>query len=467
MAFTQNGISYIGTDGADSLVLTAGVGSWAFPTGGPAFIEALGGNDQIAFNGNAELVTLTGGGGNDTILQGTGGVTGQLASSVINGNQGNDLINYFNITNTTLYGGQGNDTIRSLTTGSPVTNNSVINGNLGNDVISASGSITFSEVYGGQGNDAIFVNDGGNAAFNNLINGNKGNDAINVLFGGAGSSGNSVYGGQGDDSINAIATTTSVLLSGDLGNDAISGGIGAGAQTITGGDGRDILVFAGNTNTTMIGGEGSDTFRIGSLNGVPQIEDFTTIDDDIQVNVNLGYRTTMGGLAFSNTLMTAGLTGVLNDFFGSTNQFSRRGITIQVGTTTGGVGTFTGGLLARGSSVVPNVAMTYTWGTVAALLSGQLQNANLFQAANLNQLSAAVRNAGTILGTVTGSATTSLYYAIGFTLDSRRLFGFNGIQQISTMTGMGMTTTFVRFNSVATLAQLGTNVLNGSDIFLV
>ena len=75
LAFTQDGISYIGTDGRDSLVLTTGVGTWEFPTGGPAFIQALGDDDQVTFNGNAAEVTLEAGDGSDVTFIG-GGVLG-------------------------------------------------------------------------------------------------------------------------------------------------------------------------------------------------------------------------------------------------------------------------------------------------------------------------------------------------------------------------------------------------------
>jgi len=464
LAFTQNGISYIGTDGRDSLVLTTGVGSWEFPTGGPAYIEALGADDQVTFNGNATLVTLVAGDGDDVTLISGGGVTGQLSASSINGNGGNDTTTWLNITNSSIYGGQGDDFLATFAgAGGVTTNASEINGNKGDDAISLTGSVTFTSVYGGQGDD--FVNFAPTLnAFNNEIQGNKGDDFLNIAIAGPGSSDNSVYGGADNDTIDAIGTTTSVLLSGDKGNDVIRGGIGAGAQTLSGGDDRDILIYSGNNNTTMIGGDGPDVFRINALSGgnAPFIEDFDTLTDNIEINIDLFSITTLGSVA---PFLTGGGGNVLNGFFGPTAQFGSLGLPVQAGSgavaVTAGSMPYAAALAARVQTASPFTPAAFSYTTVASAISGHLTDRNLFKAANLAQVSAQIRAAAA--GFVAGTA--SPLAALAFTQDSRRLFAFTGITSTTAIIG-GVMFTNINFN-VNTLAQFATNNVNGSDIFLV
>ncbi len=473
MAFTQDGISFIGTDGRDSLVLTTGVGSWEFPTGGPAFIEALDDDDQVTFNGNATGVSLVAGDGDDVTLISAGGVTGQLSESSINGNAGDDSTTWLNITNSSIYGGQGDDFLATNPAGGGVTTNaSEINGNKGDDIISLTGSVTFTNVYGGQDDD--FVNFAPTLnAFNNEIQGNKGDDFLNIVITGVGSSDNAVYGGADDDTIDAFFTTTDVLLSGDKGNDVIRGGFGDGDQVLSGGDDRDILIYTGNTATTMTGGDGPDVFRINAISAgdAPFISDFDTASDNIEINIDLfaiGTTTAAGITGVSAPFLTAGgFTG----FFGATAQFGSLGLPVKAGTgaaiTVGGAITSTAANGAYPAALGANflqslfvtpVSTNFTF--VASALTGQLTDGNLFKAANLGQLLAQVRAAATGISSLTPRA------ALGFTQDSRRLFAFTNIftTAVTLVGGTMITNTFVSTN---TLAKFATNNVNGSDIFLV
>jgi len=439
LAFTKDGISFIGTDGRDSLVLTTGVGSWAFPTGGPAFIEALGGDDQVTFNGNATGVSLVGGDGSDVTLITTGGVTGQLSESSINGNAGDDTTTWLNITNSSIYGGQGADFLATNPAGGGVTTNaSEINGNKGGDIISLTGSVTFTNVYGGRDDDVIFFNPTLNA-FNNEIQGNRGDDTLNIAINTGGSSDNDVYGGADDDTINALFTTTNVLLSGDKGNDVIRGGQGTGNQVLSGGDDRDILIYQGNSSTTMIGGEGPDVFRFNafSVGDAPFVEDFDTITDNIELNIRP-----------NNTLP--------DGFFGATTQFGSLGFSVA------------GNALAARwlqAGVVNPITLSFT--AVGTLLSGQLTDGNLFNAANVNQLQSRISAAALNFAPFINVTPVN---ALGFTQDSRRLFAFTNIRKttVVTVTGGGAMNTFTNlFFTANTIAQFATNNVNGSDIFLV
>jgi len=470
LAFTKDGISFIGTDGRDSLVLTTGVGSWEFPTGGPAFIEALGDDDQVTFNGNAAGVSLVAGDGNDVTLISAGGVTGQLSESSINGNAGDDSTTWFNITNSSIYGGLGNDfltTFQGAGTG-VTTNASEINGNKGDDVIAVNnGSVTFTSVYGGQGNDTVNFAPALNA-FGNEIQGNKGDDFINVAVVGPGSSSNKVYGGQGSDSIDAIASISGdLLLSGDKGTDVIrGGGLGStGSQTLSGGDDTDILIYAGNTSTTMIGGAGGDVFRINAIAGnpgddvFPFIEDFNSVEDNIEINIDLR---TFSGAPFSATGIFIGAPS-LNGFFGPTAQFGSAGIPIVATTFNFGGAGVLGAQFLQAAFPSP---VTADYSYVASILSGNLTDGNLFKAANANQLLAGISAAAFIAVGAGNYPAGAPYAALGFTQDSRKLYAFTGISITSAFTPSGFVVSNVNYNRF-TLAQFATNNVNGSDIFLV
>jgi len=426
LAFTQDGISFIGTDGRDSLVLTTGVGSWEFPTGGPAFIEALGDDDQVTFNGNAAGVSLVAGDGDDVTLIRAGGGTGQLSESSINGNAGDDSITWLTITNSSIYGGRGNDFLA----GGVTTNASEINGNKGDDTITLTGSVTFTNVYGGQDDDLIFFNPT-LSAFNNEINGNKGNDFLNIAIAGPGSSDNDVYGGADDDTINAIGTTTNVLLSGDKGNDVIRGGVGFADQVLSGGDDSDILIYQGNTSTTMIGGEGPDVFRFNAISAgdAPFIEDFDTVTDNIELNI---------------------APATANGFFGPTAQFGSFGVSLN--------GDALAARFLQNGVLAPT---RVSFAAVGSLLSGQLTDENLFKAANFNQLQAQISAAAGLI-----ASSVIPLNALGFTADSQRLFVFLNITTSMTRQVGQPANTFINFTQF-TLAQFATNNVNGSDIFLV
>jgi len=431
LAFTQDGISFIGTDGRDSLVLTTGVGSWAFPTGGPAFIEALGGDDQVTFNGNATGVSLVGGDGSDVTLITTGGVTGQLSESSINGNAGDDTTTWLNITNSSIYGGQGADFLATNPAGGGVTTNaSEINGNKGDDIISLTGSVTFTNVYGGRDDDVIFFNPTLNA-FNNEIQGNRGDDTLNIAINTGGSSDNVVYGGADDDTINALFTTTNVLLSGDKGNDVIRGGVGFADQVLSGGDDSDILIYQGNTSTTMIGGEGPDVFRFNAISAgdAPFIEDFDTVTDNIELNI---------------------APATANGFFGPTAQFGSFGVSLN--------GDALAARFLQNGVLAPT---RVSFAAVGSLLSGQLTDENLFKAANFNQLQAQISAAAGLI-----ASSVIPLNALGFTADSQRLFVFLNITTSMTRQVGQPANTFINFTQF-TLAQFATNNVNGSDIFLV
>ena len=181
------------------------------------------------------VMTITGGGGNDSI-------TGTSGRDSINAGDGSDTV-IAGSGNDTVIGGTGNDSINgsagldSLLGGDDV---DTINGGTGNDFIDAgngsdnvNGQADNDTIIGGAGNDQLAGSDG-----NDSIDGGIGIDNIK------GDAGDDILlGGDGNDKIN-----------GDIGNDNLDGGLGA--DTLQGEDGLDVLV----------GGAGADNLQGGKDN---------------------------------------------------------------------------------------------------------------------------------------------------------------------------------------------------------
>jgi Ca2+-binding RTX toxin-like protein len=108
---------------------------------------------------------------NDTINVGGGvGVLDAIANSTINGNAGNDRINYNLAANTpptaadtfatsTIFGGQGNDILASTAAGNLV--GVTLSGDDGNDTVSGAGGQD--NIFGGTGNDLLTGLNGGDS----------------------------------------------------------------------------------------------------------------------------------------------------------------------------------------------------------------------------------------------------------------------------------------------------------------
>lgn len=351
MTFTQrsgNPVSFIGTDGLDTLVLTTGV---AFSgvinpsgiyNGGAAFVQAQGGNDIVTTNGNVTGVTIFGGAGNDQVFQSPGGQTGQFTNGQVFLDAGDDIFDYSNLVSSGINGGDGNDTIMAgeLTTST----SSSINGNGGNDIIGVFGSMGNTGVYGGQGNDSITIITGA-FILGSVINGNKGADSITINTNGSAAtswSGTEVRGGADNDIINVIGTGRANLnLFGDLGNDLITvaagyrGSItaagGEGRDQITGGDGADSL-FGNEDNDSLNGGLGNDVLDGGANADV--------------LNGGAGLDTLIGGagsdtFVFNNNVDTTAIAGDLVTDYSITDD------SIQIGLAAYAAG----GVVVRGGSV--------------------------------------------------------------------------------------------------------------------
>lgn len=184
-SFTSTGITSLsGGGGNDTIIGTAGADVILTLTGADSINAGAGADVVFAGSGND---TINGGDGNDNL-------GGQNGNDSMLGNDGNDV----------LVGGAGIDTI---------------NGGLGNDFLS--GQTDAGLLFGSDGNDTLQ----GNTA-NDTLQGELGDDRLyglqgnDVLLGGDGV--DSLVGSTGDDSLDGGAGTDT--LQGDVGNDTLNGG---------------------------------------------------------------------------------------------------------------------------------------------------------------------------------------------------------------------------------------------------
>jgi Ca2+-binding RTX toxin-like protein len=246
--FGEDGVTIVGDNGSgDNIVVQAG------PSGQVQVARTNLGTFTVNID-NVEYVTVTTGGGDDTLtVQNLTGV-GSLLRVLAEGGAGNDNLNGSAQASAAvplfLTGGAGNDTLR---------------GGAGNDTLSDGGGGNDS-FYGGGGDDQISNTGGGNDFFD----GGDGNDGL----GDNDNDSDTFFGGAGDDFIIDVGTGNDFLYGGD-GNDVLRGG--RGSDVLDGGAGNDTL-DGGNsfdpndpnsdpftsdfTQDQMTGGTGADTFII-------------------------------------------------------------------------------------------------------------------------------------------------------------------------------------------------------------
>lgn len=190
------------------------------------YVSGGGGNDSIVTGSGDD--TVLGNGGDDSIRLGDGNdeAGGGDGRDTIDGQGGNDNL-WGGAGNDLIYGGSGADTL------SGGADNDTLYAGTGDD-----------QMGGGSGNDLIYAGDG-----NDTFGGDSGNDTIwageGNDQGGGGTGDDVIYGEGGDDS-----------LGGEAGNDTLWGG--DGNDGLGGGDGHDEL-HGGAGNDGMGGNAGNDT----------------------------------------------------------------------------------------------------------------------------------------------------------------------------------------------------------------
>jgi Ca2+-binding RTX toxin-like protein len=202
-------------------------------------------------NGALPAAQLFGGGGNDTIIGGSGNdqLFGLAGNDTLIGGGGNDL----------LFGGAGNDT---LTGGA---GNDQVFGQAGDDQMIWNPGDGTDLFEGGAGNDTAVVN-GGNGAETFTITPNGSRVRFDRVTPAPfsldiGTTENLVVNANGGDDIitasNGLAGLINLTVDGGAGNDTITGG--DGNDQLLGGDGNDVIT-GGRGSDTAILGAGDDTF---------------------------------------------------------------------------------------------------------------------------------------------------------------------------------------------------------------
>tara|TARA_R110002051_G_scaffold33923_3_gene75513 strand:- start:13898 stop:19153 length:5256 start_codon:yes stop_codon:yes gene_type:complete len=276
-------------------------------SGNDDLIEAGAGNDSVFA-----------GAGNDTIYAGIGddSVFGGVGSDLIFGEAGNDVINGGENADT-LFGGEGadlfvqaagfgNDTITGGETGldndtiwstQGIDTTTVLTGNEAGTITDGTSTATFSEIEVinvGDGNDIV---DASASTASITVYGNAGNDTItgsatdDRLFGGAGS--DTISGGSGADTIFAGLGDDTIILGDSFGNDVLSGGEGSEVS-------GDLIDGSGLTENVTVNFTGSEAGTV--TNGI----DTATFSEIESVATGSGDDTITGGIGSQNVTTGAG-----------------------------------------------------------------------------------------------------------------------------------------------------------------
>ncbi|MEQ1890283.1 MAG: VCBS domain-containing protein, partial [Alphaproteobacteria bacterium] len=278
---------------------------------------AFGGNN--AFDSGVDTVTITGGGGDDTITGGTISSTlnGGAGADSISGGGGNDII-AGEQNDSLLDGGAGTDTLNVGTSFTSTGNAQIANIenviltaaatlNLGNQTegFTITGSLGNDTITGGSGVDSISAGGGDDIITGQqtdaLLDGGAGNDTLNMA-----ASFTSTGDGQIANTENVTLTAAVMLnlgnqtegfsITGSSGNDTITGS--SGADTITGGGGNDSVNGGGGNDTItgeqidslLDGGAGTDTLKTDSSftsTGNGQIANIENVALTAAVTLNL------------------------------------------------------------------------------------------------------------------------------------------------------------------------------------
>ncbi len=277
-AFTGLAVTLSGGGGADTLI---GSATKSNVLNGDAGNDTLtGGSLADTINGGDGTDSLIGGAGNDKLYGQDGdndALCGGTGSDLLDGGTGtgDKVVESYNVSfklTNTLLTGNGTDTLAGTEAAS-------LTGGISANSIDASaftaGPVT---LIGGDGNDTLIGGSG-----NDSLQGDVGSDVLkgrdgNDLLNGAndtlttGTDNDTLNGGNGDDTLNGGIGNDA--LSGYAGNDVLNGG--AGADTLYGGDGNDALL-GGADNDKLLGGNDDDT-----LNGQGGTD---TLTGDAGINV--------------------------------------------------------------------------------------------------------------------------------------------------------------------------------------
>lgn len=245
-AITRNDGFYAGLNLNLTVDLTQGVtssvvGNTLTIANGSDIENAIGGDGNDTFTGNALNNRIWGGRGTDTIVGGLGDDTliGDQGNDSLSGDQGNDSL-FGGIGNDILAGGIGADTLDGGL------GNDSMAGGIGDDTYFVDNTSDVITELAGEGTDTVF------AAANYTLSGNLENLTITGTAG---------FSGTGDSGNNLITgNSAGNSLKGMAGDDTLDGGLGI--DIMVGGLGDDLYIVDRTSDViTELAGEGIDTVR--------------------------------------------------------------------------------------------------------------------------------------------------------------------------------------------------------------
>lgn len=312
------------------------------------------GNDYLDGSVGIGTNSLSGGAGNDTLIG--------RAGDILAGGNDNDLIAIYDNTVASIDGGSGSDTLR-MEYGLDISNTTVTGVEQANVYLNATMTAAqldaFTTVSGystGYTSASIQLSQGGTAAVTLAPTLTSGftlygsGDADLITFGAAGLVVIAAYGGAGDDNLSTGAANDALYgdagndtLRGQNGNDTFYGGIGA--DSLVGLNGNDVIYVAAGDRA--YGGANDDTFIV-------QGSDIAVIDGGANNDTIQAY----GGYDLSG----ATITGIETIFLSGTP--------IMTAAQLNGIGTIEG---YNGTSSTASVALS-VGGTAAINLDNSLSS---------------------------------------------------------------------------------------------
>ena len=270
----------------------------------------------------ANIISVTGGGGADTIIGGAGAdtIVGGAGADVITAGLGNDVLYYATDSapsGEVINGGAGTDTLivttsttfAAATFGTTATNTALTSGSIENIVITSGATGTFlaTQLTG----QAININATAVGAANLIITGANATANFSTLTFTVSGGANAFDTGTDTVTINVAGTTAASttgttladVIAGSALDDTIDGG--TGADTITGGVGADSIT-SGTGADVITGGAGIDTITLTA--DVADIDTIVLTDVSAVANrdVVTGFTTTVDKvrLSIDNTTVT-------------------------------------------------------------------------------------------------------------------------------------------------------------------
>lgn len=264
---------------------------------GPGMLDGGDGDDVMDDNGGAGS-TVIGGAGSDTVdVSGTG--------SVVQAGDGDDRVDGAAALGAVrVDAGAGADLVAIAADGSAVTSGP------GNDVIDAAGAAGAVTIDAGEDDDRVDVGGAGSTVRagggNDSIDASSASGAVSVDAGAGldgvvlGGVGSSASGGDGDDTIDAVAVGGASHVDGGPGQDRIA--LGGSGSTATGGDGDDQLDASDALGAAALEGQaGADT-----LTGGGALDTLLGGDDDDRLDGGAGANQLDGGAGNDTLLSGAG-----------------------------------------------------------------------------------------------------------------------------------------------------------------